>query len=84
VTNIYAYLTELHVLKTIPKNTYAKTGLIKAILPVIHNLELGLPQDGTNILVIKNNIQNLEYNSISNKNWLQLSTYTHNPSYTSI
>jgi hypothetical protein len=53
LTNIYEYLTELHVLKTILKNTYAKTGLIKAILRVIHNLELGLPQAGTNILVIK-------------------------------
>jgi hypothetical protein len=40
---MYAYLTERHVLKTIPKNTYAKTGLIKAVLLVIHNLELGLP-----------------------------------------
>jgi hypothetical protein len=53
LTNIYAYLTELHVLKTMPKITYAKTGLIKATPRVIHNLELGLPQDGTNILVIK-------------------------------
>jgi hypothetical protein len=53
LTNIYAYLTELHVLKTMPKDTYAKTGLIKAILRVIHNLELDLPQDGTNKLVIK-------------------------------
>jgi hypothetical protein len=32
---------------------YTKTGLIKATLRVIQNLELGLPQDGTNILVIK-------------------------------
>jgi len=40
------------VLKTKAKNTYAKTGLIKAIPRVIHNLELGLPQDPTNILVI--------------------------------
>ena len=51
--NIYVCLTEYHVLKTIPKNTYAKTGLIKATLRVIRNLELGIPQDGTNILVIK-------------------------------
>jgi len=53
LTNIYEYLTELHVLQTVPKNTYARTGLIKAILRVIHNLELGLSQAGTNILVIK-------------------------------
>jgi len=53
LTNIYAYLTELHELKTMPKDTYAKRGLIQAILRVIHNIELGLPQDGTNILAIK-------------------------------
>ena len=46
-------VTELHVLKTIPKIMYVKTVLIKAILHVTHSIELGLPQDGTNILVIE-------------------------------
>jgi hypothetical protein len=53
LTNIrvYAYLTELHVLKLYLK--YVRENSIdKTVLRVIHNLELSLPQDGRNIRVI--------------------------------
>ena len=40
--------------------------MLRAVLGVIHNLELSHPQDGRNILVIKFYLQNLEYNQISN------------------
>jgi hypothetical protein len=52
LTNIYAYLTEFHVSKLYLKYV-AKSVLVKAVLDEIHKLELGLPNDGTNILVIK-------------------------------
>ena len=61
------YLRELHELKNIPKSEYAKTGLIKVIPRTIHNLELDILRDGTNILVIKTIFGNLEYNQINNE-----------------
>jgi hypothetical protein len=45
---------------------YMKTILIRAVLRVIHNLELSHPKDSRNILVIKFYLHNLEYDKISN------------------
>jgi len=41
--------TKLQLIKVIIKNTYVITGFIVAIPRVIHIIELGLPQYGTNI-----------------------------------
>jgi hypothetical protein len=45
---------------------YMKTILIRAVLHVIHNLELSHPKDSRNILVIKFYLHNLEYDKVSN------------------